>query len=511
MQVYSFEKSMSVGQERLEELYQFIFDNSRNLQAYEMERAVFLKVMKIGHEAMRGYFGKKGTGDVGPVLELEDGRVFKRESELREKAYFSIFGKFNVPRTCYRLKGEGGIMPLDAEANLPKRCYSYALQEWMDILGVRDSFNESSITLERLLGLKVYSNRIEDVNRDSSMSYDQFYAARELPDSESEGAINVLGYDGAGVPVLKEEKADLKSRLGKGEKRQKKKEAMVGVSYTIDPKVRKAEDVARNLVYPQEKKDGSRSKSKDLKPKNIRRMASLERGREEVIREIAGYARQRDPENKRPWVVVMDGALNLWNIVATVLSGIAYVGILDIIHVTEYIWGVANALHGENTPKGRAFVYDNLLEILKGRVDGVVCEWEGILEGPKKLKKNQKEALEDAIRYFKNHRQWMRYDEYLKAGYPIGSGVVESTCGHTVKDRVEGTGKRWSVEGAEGTLLLRSVYTSNDWDSYWRFHMELERSFHYHRALAALGIPDDYDELGISERHHSDTQMAAAA
>ncbi len=36
----------------------------------------------------------------------------------------------------------------------------------------------------------------------------------------------------------------------------------------------------------------------------------------------------------------------------------------------------------------------------------------------------------------------MKYDEYLKAGYPIGSGVVESTCGHTVKNRMEGTSRR---------------------------------------------------------------------
>ena len=58
----------------------------------------------------------------------------------------------------------------------------------------------------------------------------------------------------------------------------------------------------------------------------------------------------------------------------------------------------------------------------------------------------------------------MKYDEYLKAGYPIGTGVVESSCGHTVKKRMEGSGRRWSIEGAESTLLLRSVYTSGDWD-----------------------------------------------
>ena len=86
----------------------------------------------------------------------------------------------------------------------------------------------------------------------------------------------------------------------------------------------------------------------------------------------------------------------------------------------------------------------------------------------------------------------MHYDEYLKAGFPIGSGVVESTCGHTVKDRMEGTGRRWSIKGAESTLLLRSVYTSGDWVAYWVWHMKLERIRLYGGAFEALGIADDY-------------------
>jgi len=44
----------------------------------------------------------------------------------------SVFGKLKVPRTCYRTEGMKGVMPLDAQANLPERCYSYLLQEWMD-------------------------------------------------------------------------------------------------------------------------------------------------------------------------------------------------------------------------------------------------------------------------------------------------------------------------------------------------------------------------------------------
>lgn len=84
---------------------------------------------------------------------------------------------------------------------------------------------------------------IKSVTQATCMNYDQYYDQKEAPEKNSEGSINVIGFDGIGVPVIKSEAVKLKARLGKGEKRQKKKEAMVGVSYTIDPKQRTPEEV----------------------------------------------------------------------------------------------------------------------------------------------------------------------------------------------------------------------------------------------------------------------------
>jgi hypothetical protein len=66
----------------------------------------------------------------------------------------------------------------------------------------------------------------------------------------------------------------------------------------------------------------------------------------------------------------------------------------------------------------------------------------------------------------------MKYDEYLAKGYPIGTGVVEAACGHLVKDRMEISGARWGIEGAEAILRLRSIVKSGDWDAYWNFYVE---------------------------------------
>ncbi len=490
MPAYSIEAMLCEGHVEVNELFEFVKNNAEAMDAYGMEQAIFSRIMGIGLAAMKGYFAQKGTGDIGDVLELEDGTTLKKEKRLNWKNYYSVFGKFGVPRTCYRTEGVNGVMPLDAQANLPERTYSYLLQEWMDLLSIRDSFGEASVTLNKLLGASVSASRFEVVNRESAGSYDGFYEKKEAPAPESEGQIHVIGFDGKGVPVIKSEAAKIQPRLGKGEKRQKTKEAIVGVSYTIDPKVRTATEVAENLVYPEKKKDTG-TKPPEIRAQNPRRIASLERSKEDVMREIIRDAKTRNPDDEKPLVAVMDGALGLWNLVTALLMGVSWVGILDIIHVVEYLWKVANALYGERSTEGKKWVYDHLVAILQGRVGSVIGGMKQITN-KRKLKASQKKALRDAISYFENHRAWMRYDAYLAAGYPIGSGVVESTCGHTVKSRMEGTGRRWSIKGAESTLLLRSVYTSNDWDDYWRAHRKLERERLYASVLPKLAQADEY-------------------
>jgi Predicted DNA modification methylase len=504
MSAYSIEEMVFEGQMEVKELFEFVTNNAEAMDAYSMEQSIFSRIMAIGLSAMKGYFAEKGTGDVGNVLELEDGTTLKKEKRLLLKNYFSVFGKLGVPRTCYRTNGREGVMPLDAQANLPERSYSYLLQEWMDFLSIRDSFGEASVTLNKILGSGISPSRFEVVNRESANSYDEFYQNKELPNPDSEGEIQVIGFDGKGVPVIKSEAAKLKARLGKGEKRQKKKEAIVGVSYTTDPKVRTPEEVAEDLVYSEEaKKKREGEKEQGVKPtsiraKNVRRIASLERPKKEVMEEIIRDANSRDPDNQRFLVAVMDGALCLWTLLTSLLVGVRWVGILDIIHVAEYLWKVGNGLYGENTKEGKKWVYDHLVAILQGHVGRVIGGLKQVLNKRKGLKSGQRKALQEAISYFENHQEWMLYDEYLAAGYPIGSGVVESTCGHTVKSRMEGAGRRWSIKGAESTLLLRSVYTSNDWDAYWEAHRQLEQKRLYGTVFPESGYPDQYSNKKVA-------------
>ena len=52
--------------------------------------------------------------------------------------------------------------------------------------------------------------------------------------------------------------------------------------------------------------------------------------------------------------------------------------------------------------------------------------------------------------------------------------MIEGTCRHLVRDRLDCCGARWSVHGAETVLKLRALKLSGDFDAYWSFHLERE-------------------------------------
>jgi hypothetical protein len=95
--------------------------------------------------------------------------------------------------------------------------------------------------------------------------------------------------------------------------------------------------------------------------------------------------------------------------------------------------------------------------------------------------------VDTCARYLRNHSAYLRYDGYLAQGLPIATGVIEGACRHLVKDRMDVTGARWSLTGAEAVLRLRALRSSYDFDEYWVFHeaREYERT---HQALYAGGI-----------------------
>src|SRR5262249_50315561 len=80
------------------------------------------------------------------------------------------------------------------------------------------------------------------------------------------------------------------------------------------------------------------------------------------------------------------------------------------------------------------------------------------------------ERVDDCADYLLHYSPYLQYDKALAEGVPIATGVIEGTCRHLVEDRMNLTGARWRLTGAEAVLRLRALRSSNDFDAYWKFH-----------------------------------------
>src|SRR5260370_23926004 len=148
--------------------------------------------------------------------------------------------------------------------------------------------------------------------------------------------------------------------------------------------------------------------------------------------------------------------------------------ILDLLHVVEKLWGASHCFHAEGSDEARQWVQKQTLRILQGEVRYVI---KGLRQSAtvRDLRGQKRETVEKIAKYLHRNRKYMKYDEYLRQGLPIASGCVEGACKNLIKDRMERSGMRWSLTGAEAMIQLRSLYLSADLEDYWDFHLEQDR------------------------------------
>jgi hypothetical protein len=142
--------------------------------------------------------------------------------------------------------------------------------------------------------------------------------------------------------------------------------------------------------------------------------------------------------------------------------------IIDIVHVSEYVWDAVTAIFGEKSSLRRPKVAELLKDLLEGRMEEVIAYLNSNVEKTE-LSDSKKEQINKTITYFNNHKHKMNYKKFLDKGYPISSAIVESTCKHLVKDRMEQSGMRWSSSGAQHMMDLRAVKINGDMKEFMTF------------------------------------------
>jgi hypothetical protein len=486
------------------------FAASRDLFEGMLRRLEGLEAGELAHGELETLVDVEGRGLLRQLfqdhLDLRALREVRREEVVgadevartrvepeHRRALTTIFGEVTVERLAYRARAVPNLYPADAVLNLPVEKQSHGLRRLAAIESSRGSFDEAAAAITRASGVRVGKRQVEELAAVAAIDVTDFYAAAKPGPSPDTDPL-VLSVDGKGVVMRPEGLREgtrraaassdhkLATRLSGGEKRNRKRMAEVGAVYDCRPVPRTPDDIisipGAQVGCASRPRPAPTARGKWL-------TASVVESIDEVIAAVFDEATRRDPQHRRPWVVLVDG--NAQQIACTQAEAqrrqVEVTVVIDFIHVLEYLWKAAWCFFRQGDRAAEAWVAAHARRILAGNSHLVAAALRAKATRSRLLPDERKGA-DVAAAYLTNKRAHLDYAHALRQGWPIATGVIEGACRHLVKDRMDVTGARWSLDGAEAVLRLRALISNGDFDAYWSHHVEQEQQ-RVHRARYA--------------------------
>jgi hypothetical protein len=490
----------------LDDIRSFVLASAQGGATFHaLEGGLWQRLLRLGHAAVAHFLAAQGSGDLGESVTLPDGRQLNRLEQTHARPLTCVFGTFTLQRTCYgsRAGQQIDFVPLDNRLELPQGKFSYLLQDWDLLLCTEHPFLKTADVLSRILGLRQHVDSLERLSQQAAKQVEPFRQSLPTPPPAEEGEVIVQSADGKGVPMRRPADAPpiQDHDRQRGPQKDRKKKAIVGTVYTVARYVRTPEQVLEALFHePGEQKHRIDQRPRPCHKRVCARLnhyvdeqGQSHNGLVDVFWWMTEQVRDRNPEQAKEVVNVMDGEEELWEARAVfqpLWARWPTVDILDLLHVTPRLWEAARLFHAPDSAEALTMVRERVLRVLRGEVGSVIRGLRQLgskhgLTGPKA------KALATICNYLEKNRERMRYDEYLAQGYPIASGVIEGACRHYVKDRMERTGMSWVKAGAQAMLELRSTALNGDWDAFMTFRSEreTERLYPHRHTLEAVSWP----------------------
>jgi hypothetical protein len=430
----------------------------------------------------------------------EDGVPRTRAENGRSRPLVTKFGQVTVSRIAYRSPGRANVHLLDGVLNLPEEKHSHGLRKMAAVEAARGSVGAACAAVARATGVRIGKRQLEELARRCAAHVDAFYLQRVI-EPAPDGWPLVLTFDGKGIVMLPgalrpatakaaaAAEGRLATRLSPGEKNGRKRMAELACVYDAAPVPRTPEEIIstpaqkRRKHKAQASKPAQKGKPREPQARGKWLTASVTDDIPAVIAAAFEEAGRRDLEHEREWAVLIDG--NNAQIEAVTAEaarrGVTVTIVIDFIHVLEYLWKAAWSFFDKGEPAAEEWVADQARKILHGKAAQVSA---GIRRRATTYGYSPAEraGADEAARYLDNKNAYLGYDTALSKGWPIATGVIEGACRHIVKDRMDITGARWGLEGAEAILKLRALIASGDFEDYWHFHLRREHE-RIHGAL----------------------------
>lgn len=363
--------------------------------------------------------------------------------EYRDKKIVSLLGDLRLERGYYHCRHcHTGHFPWDDLLRLSPQRLTPAAQEVTALAGIQESFGKAAgRTLRKLAGIRLSESTVQ---RNTETS------GKRLADWQQAGVLfgqppawewnrDAAGRSCAYVSI------DATGILMQGPDGAKADGRMVNVGMVFNPQPRQAD--AEALSQPC---DG------------VRYLAGLYT-LEELGTQLRRQAAQVGMEAAEQWIALSDAGNGLEHFFDVNFP--QAVKILDFRHASEHLTTLAKGLRPGAAGEKLLSAWCHTLKHAGGARLLTILQR---LDRGKMTSALQAEHAE-VLTYFGNHVHRMDYPSYLRKGWQIGSGAIESGCKTVVNQRLCLGGMRWGENGSDSVAHLRALYRSDEdqWDAFW--------------------------------------------
>ena len=381
------------------------------------ETAIRDGVHRIGASLLAEAVASVGNGYEGASIPCACGARQKYMND-RERSVVSLLGEFRLKRAYYWCTScSGSSAPLDEALSISHTEFSPAVRNGISLVGAEVAFGRGARLMEALTGIRISKRKHREISEATGA---RLGPPKLPPPDESADAPDVedlyMSTDGTMAPTLdawREVKigAIFEARCGPDGRPERTRTHYLG-------------DVMNAEAFGWE---------------------------------LYGAAEGMGLRQAKRAIVLGDGAAWIWNMAD--LHFPDAVQIVDWYHAAERLWGVANASFAEGSDEARDWVARCEKLLKASRVEALI----DTLARLRKKKRKAAKTIDEAIGYYRNNADRMRYRTYVKRGFFIGSGVIEAGCKHIVGQRLKQSGMRWALQGLRSILHLRLAVLNRQW------------------------------------------------
>ena len=434
---------------------------------WAFEKALLLRIALLYRLAVALFIALRREG-----LDLEQSRApgWRIKQLFARRAVQTFHGAVTYGRAYVIRRHGGGWFPLDAALGITRDGFGWRVIDVVTRLATRMSYAAVRQTLQALIGWSPSTEAIEKMAIGLARHAPEFIATQGP--LEDDGEVLVIEVDGKAAPMVTEEEMAARRRpRGKkrrcgcqrhrsrqrraGKRKQRKKRghnSKNGRSATLVAMYTLRRDSDGRLHGPINKKIWGQFGT---------RQAAVEWARDQATRR--GFS----PDTQRTVQIVIDGERCLRRYLEALFPHAVIT--LDLRHAQERLWKAGRQFHEEASVELERWVEPLNQLLVNGQITRLVRRLRQLRDSiPRRGPNTQakRTVLDEQLAYFTERQAIMRYGEYRAADLVLATGVIEGACRYVVAERLDCSGMRWSLEGAQAILQLRCIELNGDWERF---------------------------------------------